>query len=276
MPVKSHGNRSGRTGVSKRIPPDLARRTRLLQEVALNIQPRYARVAQALIEEIASGKFSVGALLATEAELCERFEVSRNTARAALAILSDMGLVTRHAGIGTFVRSVTADARYVQEAESVSALFPNIEATEQRTLGERMVRADGSLAKLLDCRRGEQWKEIESLRSIRKHQLPVAYSHLYLPSHLANLSGHFDRLRAPAYTVIDRRSNSRVAKLFQQTSASPVSGSAARALGVEEGSSGMQIVRRYFGEAGETLLVSKTMYPAGRYSFSFAIRLLPT
>src|SRR6476620_2536124 len=108
MPTKSKVSRSVRTG-GKSIPPNLSRHTRLLQEDPVNIQPRYARIAQALIEEIAAGKFPVGALIATEAELCERFEVSRNTARAALAILSDMGLVTRHAGIGTFVRSVTAD-----------------------------------------------------------------------------------------------------------------------------------------------------------------------
>ena len=56
-----------------------------------------ARVAQSLIEDIAAGKFPVGSLIATEADLCERFGVSRNTARAALAVLSDMGLVTRHA-----------------------------------------------------------------------------------------------------------------------------------------------------------------------------------
>jgi GntR family transcriptional regulator len=240
---------------------------------ALDFQPRYARVAQTLIEEISSGKFGVGSLIATEAELCSRFGVSRNTARAALAILSDMGLVTRHAGIGTVVRSLTAEARYVQEAESVSALFPNMEATEQRTLSERLVRAETALAKMLDCRRGDQWKVIESLRSIKKHQLPVAYSRLYLPMHLAHLAKHFDRLSAPAYTVIDRKSKSRVAKMYQETSACPVPDVAAQRLGVEEGSPGMQIVRRYFAEDARTLLVSTTVYPAGRYSFSFAITL---
>ena len=239
----------------------------------LDFQPRYARVAQSLIEDISSGKFTVGSLIATEAELCARFDVSRNTARAALAILSDMGLVTRHAGIGTVVRSLTAEARYVQEAESVSALFPNMEATEQKTLSERVARADTALSKLLDCRRGEQWKEIESLRSIKKHQLPVAYSHLYLPTSLAHLAKHFDRLSAPAYTVIDSKSKFRVAKMYQETSACPVSGSAAQRLGVEEGSPGMQVIRRYFTEDARKVFVTTSIYPSGRYSFSFAITL---
>jgi GntR family transcriptional regulator len=171
------------------------------------------------------------------------------------------------------VRSVTAEARYVQEAESVSALFPNMEATEQRTLSERLIRADTAMSKLLDCRRGEQWKEIESLRSIKKHQLPVAYSHLYLPMNLAQLGKHFDRLSAPAYTVIDRKSKLRVAKMYQETSACPVPATAAQRLGVEEGSPGMHIIRRYFADDARTVLVSSTVYPTGRYSFSFAITL---
>src|SRR6201996_1233931 len=264
----------GRDGKEKsRGVAGLPNETAAPRSTELDFQPRYARVAQTLIEEISSGKFPVGSLIATETELCARFDVSRNTARAALAILCDMGLVTRHAGIGTVVRSLTAEARYVQEAESVSALFPNMEATEQKTLGERMVRADTALSKLLDCRRGEQWKQIESLRSIKKHQIPVAYSHLYVPMSLAHLSKHFDRLSAPAYTVIDSKSKWRVAKMYQETSACPVSGSAAERLGVEEGAPGMQIIRRYFTEDARKALVSTTVYPAGRYSFSFAITL---
>jgi DNA-binding GntR family transcriptional regulator len=51
-------------------------------------------------------------------------------------------------------------------------------------------------------------------------------------------------------------------------------GSAARWLGVDVDSPGMQIIRRYFSENAKTVLVSKTIYPAGRYSFSCAIKLL--
>src|ERR1700761_1598458 len=264
----------GRDGKEKsRGVAGLPNETAAPRSAEIDFQPRYARVPQTLIEEISSGKFPIGSLIATETELCARFDVSRNTARAALAILSDMGLVTRHAGIGTVVRSLTAEARYVQEAESVSALFPNMEATEQKTLSERAVRADTALSQLLDCRRGEQWKQIESLRSIKKHQLPVAYSQLYLPTPLAGLARHFDRLSAPAYTVIDSKSKLRVAKMYQETSACPVSGFAAQRLGVEEGSPGMQIIRRYFSEEARKVLVSTTVYPTGRYSFSFAITL---
>jgi hypothetical protein len=34
-----------------------------------------------------------------------------------------------------------------------------------------------------------------------------------------------------------------------------------------------RVLRRYFSQDGETLMVATTIYPAGRYSFSFAIDL---
>ena len=252
-----------------------SRRTRSPRRAPrLDFQPRYARVAQSLIEDIAAGKFPVGSLIATEADLCERFGVSRNTARAALAVLSDMGLVTRHAGHRHFCPQCDRGCPLCSGSRigfrAISEYRGDRAADTVGTHG----RCRHQPPKLLDCRRGEQWKQVELLRSIRKHQLPVAYSHLYLPPHLANLSKHFDRLRAPAYTVIDRKSKSRVFKMFQETSACPVPKIAARRLGVAERSPGMQIIRRYSSEDAKTVLISKTIYPAGRYSFSFAIKLL--
>ncbi len=240
----------------------------------LDFQPRYARVAQALIEEIVTGKHRLGSLISTEAEICKKFGVSRNTARSALSVLCDMGLVTRHAGIGTMVRSLTATPHYVQEAELVSGLFPSlVDATEQLMLSELDVRADDSLSRLLECRRGDRWRQIESVRGVRQHKFPVSYSMIYLPQTLAHLSVHLDRLRLPTYMLIEQKSKSRVARMIHETSACPVAGPASQRLSVEAGSPGLQVIRRYLDEAGATLLVTNTIYPAGRYSFSFAIKL---
>ena len=47
-------------------------------------QPRYAQVAQALIEDIQAGRYPVGTLLPTEQELCRQFDISRHTVREAM------------------------------------------------------------------------------------------------------------------------------------------------------------------------------------------------
>lgn len=64
---------------------------------------RYEEIARFLRSEIASAV--PGARLASESELCEKFGVSRMTARAALQILDNEGLIVRKRGRGTFVAS---------------------------------------------------------------------------------------------------------------------------------------------------------------------------
>src|SRR5574337_1295699 len=51
-------------------------------------KPRYAEVGDQLREAIERGDYPVGSLLPTELELCDRFEISRYTARAALTVFT--------------------------------------------------------------------------------------------------------------------------------------------------------------------------------------------
>lgn len=64
---------------------------------------RYEEIVRYLRAEIAGGV--PGTRLPSESELCQRFGVSRMTARAALQILDHEGLIVRRRGRGTFVAS---------------------------------------------------------------------------------------------------------------------------------------------------------------------------
>jgi GntR family transcriptional regulator len=65
----------------------------------------YARVIRRLEADIATGQLIAGERLASERELCERFEVARNTLRRALAELADRGLLEARGRSGWFVRA---------------------------------------------------------------------------------------------------------------------------------------------------------------------------
>jgi GntR family transcriptional regulator len=66
-------------------------------------QPLYARVADALRQDIRAGRYGPGDQLPSERELVVRFKVSAATTRAAIVQLRAEGLVTSHQGRGVFV-----------------------------------------------------------------------------------------------------------------------------------------------------------------------------
>ncbi len=64
---------------------------------------KHERVAKVLAREIRSGVVRRGTQLPGEVELAKRFAVSRNTVRAALAVLAEDKLITTRTGKGSFV-----------------------------------------------------------------------------------------------------------------------------------------------------------------------------
>lgn len=66
-------------------------------------QPKYIRLAEALINAITSGHWKPGDKLPTEEELAEMTPFSLGTVQRALRGLSEQGIVVRQHGVGSFV-----------------------------------------------------------------------------------------------------------------------------------------------------------------------------
>ncbi|MFK4224166.1 GntR family transcriptional regulator [Streptomyces sp. NPDC019890] len=66
--------------------------------------PLYQQVAAAIRQGIANGEFPPGTPLPSEAQLIERYEVSRPTVRNAIAALRSEGLIEVRHGKGSFVK----------------------------------------------------------------------------------------------------------------------------------------------------------------------------
>ena len=76
--------------------------------------PLYAQLTGIIKNTITSGTLRVGDLLPSEAELCDKFEISRNTVRQAIGELEEEGLVVRKRGKGTFVADPNARGKCVR------------------------------------------------------------------------------------------------------------------------------------------------------------------
>jgi DNA-binding GntR family transcriptional regulator len=65
--------------------------------------PPYKQIAAIIRARIESGQYPKGTRIPTESEMVETWEVARTTARRAIALLRDEGLVTTVPQRGTYV-----------------------------------------------------------------------------------------------------------------------------------------------------------------------------
>ncbi|WP_328756608.1 GntR family transcriptional regulator [Streptomyces sp. NBC_00271] len=116
----------------------------------------YQQVAAAIREAILKGEFTPGAPLPSEAQLIERYKVSRPTVRNAVAALRAEGLIEVRHGKGSFVRSdgqpsVTLDRRVIRTSEG-RFVMPNgavwDEAEEPTPYRSHTTTATGQLLEL--------------------------------------------------------------------------------------------------------------------------------
>lgn len=133
-----------------RLQPEGAEMTEIQRPGAL-----YQQVAAAIREAILKGEFAPGAPLPSEAQLIERYKVSRPTVRNAVAALRAEGLIEVRHGKGSFVRSdgqpsVTLDRRINRTPDGRfvmpnGALWDEEEPTPYRT---HTTKATGQLLEL--------------------------------------------------------------------------------------------------------------------------------
>jgi GntR family transcriptional regulator len=65
--------------------------------------PPYRQLAEIIRGRIASGEYPKGSRLPSESDFMEEFEIGRNTARRAVAVLRDDGIVETVATRGSYV-----------------------------------------------------------------------------------------------------------------------------------------------------------------------------
>ncbi len=74
---------------------------------------KYLQLRDIIYSKIESDEYSVGALIPSESELMERYKVSKATVRQALSELENEGVLRREQGRGTYVESLSKQARKI-------------------------------------------------------------------------------------------------------------------------------------------------------------------
>lgn|SRR5574337_22139 len=230
-------------------------------------KPRYAEVGDQLREAIERGDYPVGSLLPTELELCDRFEISRYTARAALTQLITAGLVSRRPGAGTRVIARREAMRYEHSIDSVDMLMQYGNTTRLKILSCVRKVADQAMAVRLEIATGKEYLHLVGLRQEEPTRDPIAVTEMFVPVRggvpVEKLLDTTTASRAVA-RFLDPSRLSRVEQVFDAAS---FTSSTAKLLGVKRNEPALRVQRRYFATEGRLLMLAVSLHPPGRFAY---------
>lgn len=234
-------------------------------------KPRYAELGDLLQAAIERGDYPVGSLLPTELELCERHQVSRHTARAALAQLITAGLVQRRPGSGTRVIAQREAMRYEHEIDSLDLLMQYGNTTRLQVLEAGSAKATDDIARELEIGVGKEYVLLSGLRLEEPSREPIAVTEMLVPVRAGTPTDDLLDLSSAARAVagfLDAVRLSRVEQVFDAASLTPAE---AKLLGVKSSEPAMRVQRRYRDSAGRLLMLAISKHPPGRFAYSMVL-----
>ena len=235
--------------------------------------PRYLVVARSLMRDIERGRFKVGELLPTEMALCEQFGVSRYTAREAVRRLTEAGLVSRRAGVGTTVKASASRPLFTASVSDLTELFAFTRKARFEFLSEGPVTVAGELATVLPGCEGQAWYRFVALRRLVGATEPIVHTSIVLrPGYEAVR----DRIREPGvmvYELIEQLYGERITELRQEIGCIRMPQAIATLLGTRRGDPALRVLRYYLSEDDTILSVAINTYPQDRIKLTTRWRL---
>ena len=232
----------------------------------------YKEVVNHILSNIQSGVWAVGDNLPSEAELCTRLQVSRQTIRHALQNLQESGYIHRQQGAATKVISTSSPRVLSQSFNSLGEILNYPRNTYRKNHIEEYVECDANLQKLLDAPIGSAWFHIGALRLEEDSDLRLAWTDIYILQQFAKLTQNKNHGHHMVHAQIEEEYGVTMAKADVEIYASTLKKQPADLLGVAEGSPCLVVVRKYYDVDGQPFEISITQHPEHRYTFKMHLR----
>jgi len=238
------------------------------------MKPRYAEVAEQLIQAIGDGTFAVGGSLPSEIELSGHFGVSRATVRSALEKVQALGLISRRKRAGIRVEAAQPRVAFEQSMSNVEDLMQFAVVTERQVQSIGEVDAGPALAAQLGVPSGSRWLRVELLRiDPAKPQAPICWTDVYLdPVVGAGIRRALRRSSGLICEMVEARFGRPVQQVTQEIRAVGVPARLAARLAAPADSHALEITRHYLDEAGAMFEATVSVFPAERFTYAFQLR----
>jgi GntR family transcriptional regulator len=233
--------------------------------------PLYHQLADLLRRRIASGELAVGATLPTEAQLVAGYGVSRVTARQAVGLLVDEGLVVRGSGRGTRVLPAATALAGQHFSGSLSDLINETKRTRVRDVRiERGVLAPPEVRAALGLADDERLVRVSRTRYLDDEVF--AYTVDHLPTGIGGLVTK-RALAQDSLMALLARSGVDLASARQAIRADVASAENAPLLDLRPGDPILAVTRVVYDSRRAPVYHIRTYYRGDRYTYTVELRL---
>lgn len=224
--------------------------------------PLHRQLSSAIRASIIVARIPAGTQLPTEAELQQKYGISRSVVRQALSTLTAEGLILRGRGRGSVVAVPSEHHRLVQRISGLSTQVPNVR-TEMLSLSRgRDVVAEAALgeAKVTELRR---------LRSADDD--PIALIETWLPTRLASTLNSGILTDSSLHEILGAEFGIEIVSGRRQVRAVAASASIAATLRVSPGAPLLMLEGTSFDQHGKPIEYFTTWHRADRIVFDLEV-----
>ena len=234
--------------------------------------PLYQQLADAIAQQISTGKLAVKSKLPSERELCKIYKVSRTTVRQAIGELQRLGCVNCLHGKGNFVtkpiirRPLRTISSFSQEMQKLGKV------PSTRLISHQLISCDAGLAGEMGAEIGEPVYRIERLRLADDEPVTLAVTYL-----LASRFPDFDCDKlssASLYKMMTEQYGLKLTEVRESLKAVSVSGSEAQFLNAAIGEAAMMVSRKSF-EGWRVVEYAVDITRGDRFSFDVVLKNQP-
>jgi GntR family transcriptional regulator len=229
-------------------------------------RPLPLQVRDGILTLIARDGLRPGDRLPPESEIAERFQVGRTTAREALKLLEQDGVIDVRHGSGRFLSHVAALERPITRLESVTEMMRSHGySVANRVVSVRVGPAGEGEADELRIPPGESVVRLERVRSHDGE--PLIYSVDVFPQRL--LAGPVEGVDwAGSLLEMLEASGTRVTSAVAQLQAVHLPSAGQRAIGARSRDPWVLLVHRNIDQAGRVVILSHDYYRGDRFTFN--------
>jgi len=207
----------------------------------------------------------VGEKLPSEEKLAEHFSVSRLTIRQSLKRLEDEGIISRRAGVGTWIAkeiTLPQDQRLTGPIEAFSAFGLSISA---KIIHAGLTSASEEVAGKMEIPVGTEIYEVHRLRTV--DEAPLLWLEAYMPSELGEkvVKAAVEGLYVP---VLRRLHDPEISEKYQVIEAVSATAEQARLLDISVNDPILSVNRLFVDSKGKPIVFFKARFRSDRYFYT--------